>query len=122
MEKKHFAGSANPYKDKKLAEEAYTNPKKFLEKELKNYLNDLTKAYKFTFRVREKTLQDGTKKYEIRRLQAFPKNINFQGGGRFTYGRKSITNISRGDVDALEINTVVLTIKRRLKNLREGLN
>lgn len=121
-EKKHFAGSANPYKDKKLAEKAYTNPKEFLEKELKNYLNDLTKAYKFTFRVREKTLQDGTKKYEIRRLQAFPKNINFQGGGRFTYGGKSITNISRGDVDALEINTVVLTIRRRLKNLREGLN
>lgn len=112
----------NPYKDKELAEEAYNNPKKFLEKQLTSYINDLTKAYKFTLRVREKTLQDGEKKYSIERLQAFPKNINFQGGGRFTYGGKTITNISRADVNALEINTVVLTIMKRLRNLREGLN
>ena len=117
-------GSGKQYYDKQdVAKKAYTETKEFANKHFEIYMNDLENVYDFTLIVRERTLKDGTKKYEINRIQARPRKINFKGGGRFSYGGKTVQSITRGDKIQQEqqLNTVILSIKRRFKNLKTGL-
>ena len=111
------------FDQQKVAKEAYTNTKEFANKYFEIYMNDLENVYEFTLIVRETTLSKGKKKYEINRIQARPRKINFKGGGRFTYGSKMVQSITRGDKIQQEqqLNTVILSIKRRFKNLKTGL-
>jgi len=111
------------YNKKDVAEKAYTETKEFAKKHFEIYMNDLENVYEFTLIVRETTLSKGKKRYEINRIQARPKKINFKGGGRFTYGGKTVQSITRGDKIQQEqqLNTVILSIRRRLKNLKTGI-
>ena len=106
-----------------MAKEAYTNTKEFANKYFEIYMNDLENVYEFTLIVRETTLSKGKKRYEINRIQARPRKINFKGGGRFAFGGKTVQSITRGDKIQQEqqLNTVILSIKRRFKNLKTGL-
>jgi len=106
-----------------IAKEAYTNTKEFLNKHLEPYMNDLSKVYKYSFKGYEITDSKGKKTYEINRIQALSSNINFKGGGRFTAPKKRLTTITRGEpvLQDQQLNTVILSMKRRLKNLKLGL-
>ena len=126
IEKREMAmfGSGKQYYDKQdVAKKAYTKTKEFAKEHFEIYMNDLENVYEFTLIVRETTLAKGEKKYEINSIQARPRKINFKGGGRFTYGGKMVQSITRGDKIQQEqqLNTVILSIKRRFKNLKTGL-
>ena len=111
------------FNQEEIAKEAYTNTKEFAKEHFKIYMNDLENVYDFTLRVQEKISKSGKKKYEVMKAQARLKKINFKGGGRFTYGGKTLTPITRGDKihQEQQLNTIILSIRRRLKNLKTGI-
>lgn len=122
-ERKRVLTGKEYFDQKDIAKEAYTNTKEFLNKHLEPYMNDLSKVYKYSFKGYETTDSKGKKKYEINRIQALSSNINFKGGGRFTAPKKRLTTITRGEpvLQEQQLNTVILSMKRRLKNLKLGL-